>query len=79
MTEKNLTAERDFVERNRDQLLKEYREKFLLVHAGEVLGSFDTYRHAADEGIRRFGLEGNFLVYQMASQKPLNFVSGAAL
>jgi hypothetical protein len=38
--------------------------KFVLIHDGEVAGTFDTYAHALSEGCKRFKLEP-FLVKQI--------------
>ena len=79
ITERDLSKERSYVDENKEKLLKEYPDKFLLIHEKEVVGSFDSYQHAAEEGIRLFGISDKFLVCQMTSQKPLNFIMEAAL
>lgn len=79
MGEKDLSKNLEFVKRNRDSLLKEHRDKFLLVYDGELSASFDTYERAAAEGIRAYGPEAPFLVYQLLEKEPLNFIMEAAL
>jgi len=79
MGEKDLKANLAFVENNKDQLLKEYKNKYLLVFGEKVVGSFDTYENAAAEGVRAFGIEGKFLVYHLTETEPLNFIMEAIL
>ena len=79
MVEKDLRANLEFVEENKQILLKEHNNKFLLVHNQELVSSYDTYEKAAEAGINSFGLEANFLVYRLIEKEPLNFVMGAKL
>lgn len=79
MTQKDLKANLDFVISNRDDLLNEYENKFILVFEERVVDSYDTYAKAAEEGVRSYGLEANFLVYHLVEKEPLNFVMEAIL
>jgi Ni,Fe-hydrogenase I small subunit len=79
MGEKDLKANLEFVVTNKEHLLKEYNNKFILVFDGKVAGSYDTYEKAAEEGVRLYGLEANFLVYHLVEKEPLNFIMEAAL
>jgi len=79
MAEKDLKSNLEFVIQNKDRLLKEYRNKYILVFQREVVGSFDTYEKAAEEGVRVYGMDANFLVYQVLDKEPLNFVMEAIL
>jgi hypothetical protein len=79
MAEKDLKSNLDFVVKNKNRLIKEYRNKYILVFEKEVVGSFDTYEKAAEEGIRVYGMDANFLVYQVLDKEPLNFVMEAVL
>lgn len=79
MTQKALKANLDFVISNRDDLLNEYENKFILVFEERVVDSYDTYAKAAEEGVRSYGLEANFLVYHLVEKEPLNFVMEAIL
>lgn len=79
MTEKNLKNEIAYVERKKAELLKDYLNKYIIVQGEKVIGSFDNYTHAAEEGIRLFGPDGNFLIHQVMNIKPVNFVLGADL
>jgi hypothetical protein len=79
MAEKDLKSNLDFVIQNKNHLLKEYRNKYILVFEKEVVGSFDTYEKAAEEGVRVYGMDANFLVYQVLDNDPLNFVMEAML
>jgi hypothetical protein len=79
MVLKNLTKNREFVEKNRDALLQDYENKYILVFEEKVVGSFDTYEKAASEGITTLGIEKDFLVYQLTRNQPVNFVMEAIL
>lgn len=79
MAEKDLKANFDFVTKNKERLLNYYRDKFILVFDEEVVGSYDTYAKAAEEGVRSYGLEANFLVYYLVEEEPLNFVMDGLL
>jgi len=79
MVEKNLRAELQYVEDNRDKLISDHRGKYLLIRESDLVGSFDDYQGAAEEGVRLFGPEDNFLVYQALEQPPVNFVMEANL
>ncbi|MCP5051085.1 MAG: hypothetical protein GY940_28230 [bacterium] len=79
MGKKDLTENIEFVKRNQDKLLHEYFNKYLLVWKKGVKGSFDTYEKAAEEGVRKYGLNENFLVYHITETKPLNFIYNAAI
>ncbi len=79
MTVKNLSKNIDFIDKNKDTLLKEYNNKYLLVFEEKIINSYDTYETAAEEGVRLFGLEEDFLVYYITSTQPVNFVMEAIL
>ena len=74
MGQKDLKANIDFVIKNKTELLKEHENKYLLVFREKLLGSFDSYEKAAEEGVRLFGSEANFLVYHLVEKEPLNFI-----
>ncbi|MCK4232929.1 hypothetical protein KAX75_00750 [candidate division WOR-3 bacterium] len=79
MVEKKLKADIDYVEKNKKDLLKEHLNKYVLVHEQKIVDSFDNYQRAAEEGVRLFGTDGVFLVYQILDKEPVNFVMEAAL
>jgi hypothetical protein len=74
MAQKDLSANIDFVNKNRNELLREHINKFLLVYQEKLVGAFDSYEKAAEEGVRLFGIDANFLVYYLAEMEPLNFI-----
>ena len=74
MAQKDLRENIDFVKRNREKLLREHENKYLLVFQEKLVGSFDTYEKAAEEGVRLFGMDANFLVFHIVEKEPLNFV-----
>ncbi|MBE3137091.1 MAG: hypothetical protein IMZ43_06855 [Thermoplasmata archaeon] len=79
MTDKDLKADIEFVQKQKDELLKCHANKFLLIHKQKVIGAFDDYASAASEGVRLYGTDGIFLVYQLMAKPPVNFVMEAAL
>lgn len=79
MGEKALIVNLEYVRRNKAQLLAEYKNKFVLVHSEKIVGSYDTYESAASEGVRSYGITGEFLVYHVMEEEPLNFVMEALL
>lgn len=74
MAQKDLKENMNFVKKNREELLKEHENKYLLVFQEKLVGAFDSYEKAAEEGVRLFGMDANFLVYHLAEKEPLNFV-----
>jgi len=79
MVEKNLTANLSFIDKNKDSLLKEHNGKFLLVYEEKLIGSYDTYEKAAEEGVRLYGPNANFLVHHLLEKEPVNFIMEAML
>jgi len=79
MVEKNLAANMNFIDKNKNSLLKEHNGKFLLVFEEKLIGSYDTYEKAAEEGVRLYGSNANFLVQQLLEKEPLNFIMEAIL
>ena len=79
MVENNLKKNLNFVNENREFLLKEHNNKFTLVFEEKLVGSYDSYERAAEEGVRLYGLDANFLVYHLIEKEPLNFIMEAAL
>ena len=79
MGEKDLKKNVEYVEKEKEQLLEKYRNKYLLIHEEQVVDSFDSYAKAAEGGIQQFGIEATFLVHFMTEQPPVNFVMGAIL
>lgn len=51
--------------------------KFVLIHAGEIAGTFDTYADALAEGYKVFKLEP-FLVKQIQQIEQAHFIAQAA-
>lgn len=79
MQQKDLKENIEFVEKNKERFLQEYFNKYLLVYHQEVIDSFDTYEKAAGEGVRKFGINENFLVYHSVEIEPLNVVYSAEI
>ena len=51
--------------------------KFVLIHNGDVAGTFDTYSDALTEGYKLFKLEP-FLVKQIQAVEQAHFIARAA-
>jgi len=79
MGEKDLKKTVDFVNKNKESLLREHKNKFILVFEDQVVGSYDTYERAAEEGVRLYGVDANFLVHHLVEKEPLNFIMEAVL
>jgi len=77
--EDKLKKEYDFVMRNKEDLLKKYRNKYILVHNEKVVGSFKRFDRAASVGARKFGTNNDFLVHFLSDLESVNFVFNAAL
>jgi len=77
MAEKNLTENLNFVNQNKDTLLQEYENKYIVVYGGNIIGSYDTYESAVEETIKRIGADKDFLVHHLMQNEPINFVIGA--
>ena len=65
-----LAEETEFFEQNRDKLLEEHANQYLLIKGRELIGSFDTQTEAVDEGIRLF-CAGPFLVRKAGEDAPV--------
>jgi len=58
----------DYVEANHAALLSKYLNKYILVVDRKVVKAFDVYADAAGYGVRKFGLEEEFLVRKMTKE-----------
>lgn len=79
MGEKDMKNNIQFIQENKKNLLSEYANKYLLISDEKVINTFDTYEKAAEEGVRLFGIDGNFLVHFLTENDPINFVMEAIL
>jgi hypothetical protein len=66
-----LDAERKFFDEHREELLRDYPGKFVVIKEQQILGSFDTIQDALGAGAREFGL-ASFLV-RRTDQAPESF------
>ena len=78
MASENLKKNWEYVQKNYRSLLNTYWNKYVLVNNEKVVGSFDTYATAANEGIKNYGVHSGFLV-EWVIEKPLNIVVSAKL
>lgn len=79
MVQKDLKGNLDYVKKNIEPLLKQHKNKYILVFDKKLVDSYDTYERAAGEGVRLYGPEANFLVYHLVEKEPLNFIMEATL
>lgn len=79
MAEDKMQLNLEFVRKNLPSLLATYPEKYILVHDQKVVGSFDTYESAAEQGVVNYGIDGSFLVHLVTESSPVNFVTLAVL
>jgi hypothetical protein len=56
-----LETERDYFDKHRDALLRQYPGKFVVIKEEQLLGSYDTIQEALGAGAREFGMV-SFLV-----------------
>ena len=76
--EENLKKNWEYVKKNYKSLLNTYWNKYVLVNNEKVIGSFDTFAAAANEGIKNCGLYSGFLVEWIIDNE-LNIVVSAKL
>lgn len=67
MMSKILEVELATLEKRRKHLEQEHAGKFVLIHANDVVGTYDDFEKAADEGLRQFGREP-FLIRQIGQE-----------
>lgn len=79
MIDDEITKNMEYVKTNFDTLLNLYRNKFVLVNEQNVVGSFDSYEAAAEEGVKTYGLDAGFLVHFISENSPINFIALAVL
>lgn len=70
----SLTKELAYFEKNKNQFLKNYKNKFLLIKSDGLIGSFDTNEEAYKKGIEQFG-NTPFLIKQVLEKEPTLTVS----
>lgn len=79
MTSEKMEKNLAFVNSSIEKFLNLYRNKYVLISGESVVGSFDTYEAAAEEGVKNYGLGGDFLVHYVTETAPVNFVSTALI
>ena len=62
-----IQMEIDAFEQLRPDLEAEHMGQWVLVHAGEVIGFYETFEQAADHAVRTFG-SGPFLIRQVGAE-----------
>lgn len=64
-----LHVECSFYEKNREELLTKYPNRFLLIHQANMCGDFPSHADAVEEGVRQFWPEP-FLVRLAGEREP---------
>ncbi len=59
-----LQQELDTYESMKEDLLKHYLGKYVLIHDDQFIGSFDSFDNAAKEAVKQFG-KGPYLIRQV--------------
>ena len=70
-----LDEERRFLDSHRDELVKEYGEKFLVIRGERISGAFDTIEEALYAAVSEYGLT-NVLI-RRPSEGPIRFSAPA--
>ncbi len=77
MPETNLEKNMNYAKGHKEELLVEHLNKYILIKDQQVIDAFDKYNAAAEKGIELYGIDGDFLVYHVTDQEPVNFVMEA--
>ena len=72
-----LDTERQYFDEHREELLREYPGKFVLIKGQEVIGAFDTIQEALAAGAQQFGLS-EFLVRRTDEKRGICYFHGYA-
>lgn len=68
-TTRLLATEIAFFEKNREEFVERYPGRYLLIRGDALVGHFDTFEAAVNEGARRFGA-GPFLARRAGEDAP---------
>jgi hypothetical protein len=73
MNKKHRGLEADFevFEKHRAEWAKEHEGKYVVMHAGDVVGFFDDYVSGLRAGVAKFGVKREFLVQQVCEEEPV--------
>ena len=74
---KTLKKEIETFEAMKKKLLVDYYGKYVLIHDGEFVDSFDTFDTAARKAISEFG-NGPYLIRQVTDRKPMSMPASVA-
>lgn len=77
-TTRLLATEIAFFEKNREKFAERFRGRYLLIRGDALVGHFDTFEAAVDEGARRFGA-GPFLARRAGEDAPVFSVPAVTL
>jgi hypothetical protein len=65
-----LVKELEYYNRRREEFLREYRDKFVLIKGEELLGIFDSEQAAYSEGVNRLGNQ-SFLIKRVTEEEEI--------
>jgi hypothetical protein len=68
----SLELELKTFEENRENLLAEKKDRFVVIKGKEIVSDFSSYDDALTDGYKRFG-NTEFLVKQVSGQDAINF------
>jgi len=77
MTENVLQEEKATYERLKPDLFAHHLGKFIVIHKGELVGTFDTFQVAAQVAVANFGV-GPYLIRQVIEQEPIPMPASVA-
>ena len=67
-----LSTETTYYQEHREDLERQYPNRFVLIHGDRIHGAYDTKEMAIDAGYRLFG-EGPYLVRKVGEDMPVIF------
>jgi hypothetical protein len=73
MSDEHSGLEADFqvFESRRSEWVKEHEGKYVVMHAGVVVGFFEDYISGLRAGSAKFGAKNEFLVQQVCEEEPV--------
>jgi hypothetical protein len=66
-----LAEELSFFAANRTQWLKSHEGEFVLIADQVAAGFYPSYEQALSAGLKKFGVQAEFLIKQVASEEPV--------
>jgi|APCry1669189204_1035204.scaffolds.fasta_scaffold04741_4 hypothetical protein len=57
MSSEYLQKDKEWFERNREELLKHHKSRWIAIHDQESIGIFDSFKEAYNQGVEKAGSE----------------------